>query len=666
MLTIALLFCHANAAEVLPVERVRFYETGVAWFERRGSVSQAATLPIPTSHLDDALKSLVVLDGDVNLGAITFPSAPAGDAARVNAGLSDASHIHYQEALQALLGTHVTLQTGHGPISGTLLDVQGPLLVATSTENPYPKAQLPHFAVTVLGADGTLERTTTEAVRSIQTADVDLTERLAVAAQTLVANRAQRSKGLDLQLHGGGELALGYVAEAPVWRVSYRITDPGAEVARVSGWALIHNNTAEDWSNVQIELANGEPDSFLYPFAAPRYADRELLTPDRPMATVSQLATTTVDEMWQVTRGLTVSGGVGSHGYGMGGGGSASGAGGMGTTGVASAGTIKAIPPIETPSQFIYVVARPVTLPAHHSALVPMLDEPVHTEDVVTFDTQSSTARSAVWVNNTTTRTLPAGVLSVIQQGGLAGEAKLRRLKPTETQMVSFGTERDVTLARHTEQLPDIPKDLRYAHKRLVLDNVQTTSHALTIHNRTQGDKEVWVGMAVTGSGTLDTENRTELDRETGATYVVLAAAPGESVERIEAVNRSSQHWQPEDIAADQYREWAELGLGDVSVLRQVADLRDDLQREEKRSRRMEDELERARTQIDGLRESINATEEGASPLTRQAAAVEQEIRKLSARATEQESTQAQIIASLHRALEGLVPVGEEVAAQRD
>ena len=214
--------------------------------------------------------------------------------------------------------------------------------------------------------------------------------------------------------------------------------------------------------------------------------------------------------------------------------------------------------------------------------------------------------------------------------------------------------------------MPDIPKDLRYAHKRLVLDNVQTTSHALTIHNRTQGDKEVWVGMAVTGSGTLDTENRTELDRETGATYVVLAAAPGESVERIEAVNRSSQHWQPEDIAADQYREWAELGLGDVSVLRQVADLRDDLQREEKRSRRMEDELERARTQIDGLRESINATEEGASPLTRQAAAVEQEIRKLSARATEQESTQAQIIASLHRALEGLVPVGEEVAAQRD
>ena len=79
----------AQAAEVpaLPVRRIRFYETGVGWFERAGSVSDGrARLPLPTAHLDDVLKSLVVLEGDARLDALTYPSAPGTDAARADAG----------------------------------------------------------------------------------------------------------------------------------------------------------------------------------------------------------------------------------------------------------------------------------------------------------------------------------------------------------------------------------------------------------------------------------------------------------------------------------------------------------------------------------------------------------------------------------------------------
>jgi hypothetical protein len=47
----------------------------------------------------------------------------------------------------------------------------------------------------------------------------------------------------------------------------------------LQGWALLHNDTDEDWRGGRVELVNGRPDSFLFPVAAPRYARRELVPP---------------------------------------------------------------------------------------------------------------------------------------------------------------------------------------------------------------------------------------------------------------------------------------------------------------------------------------------------------------------------------------------------
>lgn len=64
----------AKSADVLPLTRLRLYETGVGYFERRGRVSKndQLSLPAPTADLDDALKTLVVLDG--GHGLVASPS----------------------------------------------------------------------------------------------------------------------------------------------------------------------------------------------------------------------------------------------------------------------------------------------------------------------------------------------------------------------------------------------------------------------------------------------------------------------------------------------------------------------------------------------------------------------------------------------------------------
>ncbi len=59
--------------------------------------------------------------------------------------------------------------------------------------------------------------------------------------------------------------------------------------ATLQAWALLHNDTDKNWHNVQVELVNGRPDSFLFPLAAPRYARRELITPKNELSTVPEL-----------------------------------------------------------------------------------------------------------------------------------------------------------------------------------------------------------------------------------------------------------------------------------------------------------------------------------------------------------------------------------------
>lgn len=81
----------STADAVLPLRTVRLYETGVGYFEREGALPAGGgvALPVPSSHLDDALKSLVVLDGGAGatIGGLEFDASVTAGMARALAGL---------------------------------------------------------------------------------------------------------------------------------------------------------------------------------------------------------------------------------------------------------------------------------------------------------------------------------------------------------------------------------------------------------------------------------------------------------------------------------------------------------------------------------------------------------------------------------------------------
>src|ERR1700730_9079415 len=70
----------------LPIRRVILYSNGVAYFERRGTVTGHAeiSLQFKQSQVDDVLKSMVVLDmGHGRVGAVSYNSS-APPSARLN------------------------------------------------------------------------------------------------------------------------------------------------------------------------------------------------------------------------------------------------------------------------------------------------------------------------------------------------------------------------------------------------------------------------------------------------------------------------------------------------------------------------------------------------------------------------------------------------------
>src|SRR4030095_4081254 len=67
-------------AQTLPIRRVILYSNGVAYIERRGTVSGHAeiNLSFKQSQVDDVLKSMVVLDlGSGRIGAVSYKSSAA-------------------------------------------------------------------------------------------------------------------------------------------------------------------------------------------------------------------------------------------------------------------------------------------------------------------------------------------------------------------------------------------------------------------------------------------------------------------------------------------------------------------------------------------------------------------------------------------------------------
>lgn len=575
----ALFLCAANTAGAkpgtLPLKRLRLYETGVGYFERSGPVgATAVTLPVPASHLDDALKTLVVFSGDgpSQVGGVEFGSSVSRSMARALAGLGpEPERLGLVALLASLRGAGVEIRTAHETVSGRLVDVldteTSDLIECVKKPDADPKEPCTaqkQPALLLMTRTGELRRVRTADVLGARPTDPAFAARLGAALDALSEGGARLMKEVRVLARAGKTLSLGYVSETPVWRASYRLVlgaKQGDESA-LQGWALIHNDTDEPWQKVGVELVNGRPDSFLFPLAAPRYARRELVTPENPLSTVPQLMRTTPDALWNTDAEDAYAygaGGLGLSGVGEGGGGRGEGIGlgSIGTLGhgagsenassLLSVGNLAGVASaegVESGALFRYALGQAVDLRAHGSALVPFLAEGVSARRIAMFDGTES-ARSGVFLVHEGGQTLPAGTMAVFGDGGFAGETALPRLKPKESTTVQFGADLDVADETLFPTREDEPKLLRYGQTGLVEHYVRHHVIPHRLANRSGAPRDVFLRLDFVNNADVKGADEIAYDSQQARPYAVFRLDARSEVDRTLHVDEGLSRVHP-------------------------------------------------------------------------------------------------------------------------
>ncbi len=634
------------APSVLPLRSLKLYETGVGYFERSGTLArgETTTLPVPTGHLDDALKTLVIAgNSGATLTGVEFSSSLSRGMARALAGLpANADEpTTYHNLLSSLKGAEVEVRTsGKKPetLVGRLIDVLEPPAQpaappkssdADDKKGKEPETPKPELTLLLVTKDGELRKLDTSQVASVRPTDPSYLTRVGAALDALSVRAAQNQRSLRLLAQSDKPVTLGYLAESPIWRTTYRLVmADGGERGTLQAWALIHNDTEETWAKVQIELVNGQPDSFLYPLAAPRYGRRELAEPEERLATVPQLQDTTVDQIW----GDNLDVGTIGHGSGTGtGAGYGSGHGRVGgshrtrsptvrmgatvsSSEALSVGNLAAIVPaegVEAGALFSYKLAQPLDLRAHGSALVPFLQSSVVTRRISWFTGPGSPARSALRFVNATRQTLPAGPIALYEGGGFAGEAGLSRLKPTERAFLQFGVDLDVELDSVDSESKDHPQQVRFKNQYLEEDFFRQSERKYALKNRSRAVRTVYLSLDVVNNSTVEGADELDYDVSGRKPLAVFKALPGKKLERTLKIKeglQSSTHIS--NLTAKRLNELSALEVlpaADRALLKEAAARIEEAEARTKENDEAKDAIEEVTKDLERLRQHLTA-----------------------------------------------------------
>jgi hypothetical protein len=449
----------------LPVRRVILYKSGVGYFEHQGSVTGSTDVAIQftSAQLNDVLKSLTALDLDNGqISSIGYNSvAPLEqrlDALRLPLG-STPDLIQFYNALR---GARVDVRTGASTISGRLLGIE--------RKPARDGASEPTDVLTVIGTDGAVRTIVLRPTVSVRIAEPDLREDIGRYLSVVASGRDQDVRRMTLAATGDGtrRLLVSYVSEVPIWKSTYRLVLPERhdEQAVLQGWAIVDNTVGADWTNVELSLVAGAPQSFIQQVSQPYYARRPVV----PLPQLVQLAPQTHDATLQTTSPVRVdavqpapaprAGAGGGAGGGIGGrvmvdGGIAGGVPGGVVGGLAESPAPGAVISVQNARQasiatgqdlgdlFEYRLAQPVTIRTNQSAMVPILNARVSAERISLWNRTPGSGRPlrAVWLTNGSGLTLDGGSLSVIEANAFAGEGLVDPLKPGEKRLVSYGSD---------------------------------------------------------------------------------------------------------------------------------------------------------------------------------------------------------------------------------
>jgi hypothetical protein len=275
-----------TAAAKLPARRVVLYKTGVGYFEHSGQVrgNQTVEVDFTSSQLNDVLQSLTVLDlSGGRIAGVNYNSeAPLSQRlGMLRLPLEEKTDL--SKFYGALRGAHLEVRSGAGTITGRLLSIEQKTRANAGTTFDVDLATL----VSDSGEVHTVEITPAVSVRLTEG---DVTREVGQYLSLLASMRQEDVRRMTIATAGTGDrqLYVSYISETPIWKTTYRVVLPanGKDQPLLQGWAIVDNTVGEDWTNVELSLVAGAPQSFIQQLSQAYYGRRAVV----PLPQYAQLA----------------------------------------------------------------------------------------------------------------------------------------------------------------------------------------------------------------------------------------------------------------------------------------------------------------------------------------------------------------------------------------
>lgn len=469
----------ARDPDAIPLRVITLYRSGVGYFERQGRIAGDVhvSLRFEKEQINDILKSMVLLDlGGGKIGSVGYGSKEPLERRLGSFGVNIADNPSMADLMARLRGARVRLTTADGPIEGTVLGTEARTVAVQRREPGMNDAQpigavVSEWFINVVTGTG-VKSVAVSRINGYEILDAKLAEELNLALAALAESRDERSARVDLSFTGAGErpVVLGYIHETPVWKTSYRLVLPDETAAsgggkpQVQGWAIVENTTDEDWRDVRLALASGQPVGFRMDLHEPLFVERPMLpvpsaavararmyeSVDMPMAESARVSSSLRPAAAPAR--MDMAGGEGQMlnraqdmeryaaeamtKYSPQGGATAS----------------------ETGEQFRYEIASPVTIERQRSAMLPIMNEAIEGRRVSIYNGADSREHPmrGVEITNSSGFELSPGPIAVYDGAGYAGDAQIAFTSRAQQRLLSYAVDLDVRVLSEAKQTEDV------------------------------------------------------------------------------------------------------------------------------------------------------------------------------------------------------------------
>lgn len=536
----------APPPSALPVRQVTLFTSGVAYTERGGTVDGTMEVPLMfrVTQINDILKSLVLLDRGGQVQPATYTARDPISHTLQGFAVDVTSNMTQVEIFSRLRGASVQVETpGKPTLTGRIVGVEQ-RQVAGDDGKPILASFL-----TLLGDSG-LASARLDDGKTVRLLDERLNREFREALGLLASGADTQRRQVTLHFAGTGrrDVRVGYVMEAPLWKMTYRLllgqSAPAANVNAnanlnalagakpyLQGWALVENTSDDDWQNIRLSLVSGRPVSFIQDLYQPLYLPRPVVAPDvvavpYPQANEGDLQNSPAPAVANGAGGLGGGGSGGALGLNRGperrarmaGGprGEAAAAGPSGSSNESRAplslgadfgesfalkeaaireSVVAQASGGRAGELFQYNIASPVTLPRQQAAMIPVIAQDIEAEKLLLFNADSGTRfpLNAARLHNATKLHLKGGPVTLFDGGVYAGDARMEDVPPGDSRLLTYAV--DTSVEGERQGVGESTLETTFSLKRGVLTVVrrERTETTYTLKSRADAPRTILI-----------------------------------------------------------------------------------------------------------------------------------------------------------------------------